>query len=205
MVSALCARTASEGTRTKGAASSMQDDLGLEPAEVRLCPHNPDWIALGARECAAVRDLLGALAVEVVHVGSTSVPGMEAKPILDVAACVPAATPVDDVVAHLTADGQYSYEGDKGDDGGLLFVRGAGSRRTAHVHVVEEHDRAWDDYRHFQRVLLDDPAAHRRYQSVKRELARQHPHDRPGYTEAKSAVIRELLDADDRSPSPHTS
>jgi GrpB-like predicted nucleotidyltransferase (UPF0157 family) len=167
--------------------------LGLDQGEVRLVPHNPHWVPLGRRECETVSRLLGDAARAVVHVGSTSVPGLEAKPILDIAASVDDDTQIDDVVARLSAGGEYSYEGDKHDEGGLLFVRGHGPFRTVHVHVVGAGSQAWVTYLRFRRLLMDDPAARERYQSAKRGLARQYPMDRLGYTTAKSVVVEDLL------------
>jgi GrpB-like predicted nucleotidyltransferase (UPF0157 family) len=99
------------------------------------------------------------------------------------------------VVGRLCATGAYGYEGDQGDDGGLLLVRGTGELRTVHLHVVGTGSQAWIDYRRFHALLVSDDAARRRYESVKRDLAQQYPHDRRSYTRAKSTVIRELLDA----------
>ena len=177
--------------------------LGLDKSLVRLSPHNPDWPALGEAECAVVGALLGGLAVAVVHVGSTAVPGLDAKPILDIVAAVDDRLPIDDVVMLLCADGTYTYEGDKRDDGGLLFVRGDGAFRTVHVHVVGKSSRAWISYLRFHALLLDDAEARGRYQSAKRELARAFAQDRQGYTTAKSAVVEELLASESASPPPH--
>ena len=174
--------------------------LGLATSEVRLSPYDPDWAALGARECTTVRSLLGDLAVDVMHAGSTAVPGIAAKPILDIVAAVGDTVPIDEVVGRLCASGAYSYEGDQGDDGGLLLVRGPGELRTVHVHVVGEGSQAWGDYRRFRALLLDDATARERYESVKLQLARQFPHDRRAYTLAKASVIRALLD----DPNPST-
>ncbi len=135
----------------------MHDDLGLDKAEVRLAPHNPAWVDLGEQECDAVDELLGGLACAVIHVGSTSVPGLDAKPILDLAVAVEDGTALDDVVARLCAGGRYSYEGDKGHGGGLLFVRGEGSFRSVHVHVVEKTSTDWADYLRFRELLLRTP------------------------------------------------
>ncbi len=179
------------------------DGLGLDKSVVRLSPHNPDWPALGEAECAVVAALLGDLALAVVHVGSTAVPGLEAKPILDIVAAVDDRLPIDDVVMLLGTGGTYTYEGDKRDDGGLLFVRGDGALRTVHVHVVGRSSRAWISYLRFHALLLDDAEARERYQSAKRELARAFAQDRQGYTTAKSAVVEELLASESGSPPPH--
>jgi GrpB-like predicted nucleotidyltransferase (UPF0157 family) len=187
----------------RSAEQSAGDGLGLDRREVRLSPHNPDWVTLGARECAAVTALLGPLAVAVVHVGSTAVPGLEAKPILDIAAAVRDQVPIDDVVTRLCANGSYAYDGDRRDDGGLLFVGGEGAFRTVHVHVVGQGSRAWEDYLRFHALLRDDPDARDAYQTAKRQLARTFARDRPGYTKAKGIVVEELLGSDDHSPPPH--
>ena len=175
-------------------------DLGLEKSEVRLVPHDPRWVALGELECARVVELLGEIAVAVVHIGSTSVPDLEAKPILDIVAAVPDQTPIDEVVARLGSAGDYVYEGNMGDrGGGLLFVRGEGDVRTVHVHVVGCNSGAWDDYLRFRAHLVDDPEARRRYEFVKRVLAERFARDRPGYTLAKGAIIEELLKEEEAS------
>ena len=133
--------------------------LGLATSDVRLSPYDPDWVVLGARECATVRALLGDLVVDVMHAGSTAVPGIAAKPILDIVAAVGDSVPIDEVVGRLCTTGAYSYEGDQGDDGGLLLVRGPGELRTVHVHVVGAGSQAWVDYRRFRTLLLTDVAA----------------------------------------------
>jgi GrpB-like predicted nucleotidyltransferase (UPF0157 family) len=106
----------------------------------------------------------------------------------------------DDIVERLCAGGDYTYEGDKREDGGLLFVRGRGTFRTAHVHVVVAGSQAWPDYLRFRKILMDDQAARDRYQSEKRRLAQRFPYDRPAYTRTKGPVIEELLATEGGSP-----
>jgi GrpB-like predicted nucleotidyltransferase (UPF0157 family) len=185
------------------AAQARSGELGLDESEVRLVPHHPSWIALGALECATVTDLLGDTALEVVHIGSTSVPDLEAKPILDIAAAVPDNTPVDQLVARLGAHGRYAYERNMGDEGGgLLFVRGESAVRTVHVHVVRRSSRAWGSYLRFRARLANDSEARHRYEDVKRVLAERFAHDRPGYTAAKGAIIQQLLGEEPTPPPP---
>jgi GrpB-like predicted nucleotidyltransferase (UPF0157 family) len=98
-----------------------------------------------------------------------------------------------------------AYQGDKGKDGGLLFVRRQGSIRTVHLHVVHEGSQEWDDYLRFRELLRRNPGARRRYQSAKRELALRFPRDRQYYTEATSAVVEELLGIERRHAAAHAS
>jgi GrpB-like predicted nucleotidyltransferase (UPF0157 family) len=169
------------------------DELGLEKSEVLLREHNPEWIPLGRLECDVVRDLLGDLAVDVVHVGSTSVPGLDAKPILDIAASVPDACAIDQIVERLAGSGPYDYDGDRREDGGLLFVRGSGEVRTVHVHIVGSSSAAWQLYLRFHDLLVADAEAREHYASAKHSLADRFPSDRVSYTSAKGEVITELL------------
>ena len=97
----------------EGTEPATRDGLGLEKNEVRLLPHDPRWVTDGERECATVRALLGDMALEVVHVGSTAVPGIDAKPILDIAVAVGDQVRIDDVVARLCAGGTYGYDSDR--------------------------------------------------------------------------------------------
>jgi GrpB-like predicted nucleotidyltransferase (UPF0157 family) len=178
----------------------VHGELGLEKSVVVLCPHDPAWIEMGRHECAAISGLLHALAPRVVHVGSTAVPDLDAKPILDIAVAVGDRVTTDEIVDHLTAGGTYRYDGDKGDDGGLLFVRGTEPVRSVHVHVVAASSEAWREYLRFHQLLLDSAAARARYQEVKHRLAQRFPADRQGYTEAKGAVIEELLGVGSAGP-----
>jgi GrpB-like predicted nucleotidyltransferase (UPF0157 family) len=168
--------------------------IGLEKSTVLLQPHDPGWIERGSREVDIVLTLLGPLAVGVRHIGSTSVAELEAKPILDLAAAVPEGTSIDELVERLGRNGDYSYQGDQGQEGGgLLFVRGVGDFRTVHLHVVSEESDAWELYLRFQLLLREDPTARSDYQDEKRRLARLYPSDRLSYTEAKGDIIRTLL------------
>jgi GrpB-like predicted nucleotidyltransferase (UPF0157 family) len=177
--------------------------LGLEKSVVVLLPHNPEWIALGRAECSTVRRLLTGLALEVVHVGSTSVPDLDAKPILDIVAAVNDDVQIDDVIAAMTATGVYGYEGDHHEDGGLLFVRGSGVLRSVHVHVVGIGSKAWPLYLRFHDLLLTDVQARQRYQDEKHRLAEEFPSDRVSYTNAKDTIIKTLLE--ELAPEPASS
>ena len=90
---------------------------------------------------------------------------------------------------------QTTYE-----DGGLLFVGGAGSVRSVHVNVVGKNSRAWLPYLQFHALLLDDAEARECCQSAKRGPAQAFDGDRDGYTAAKSAVVDQPANG---RPPPH--
>ncbi len=167
--------------------------LGLDQGTVLLREARPEWGGLARGLADAIREALGERAAEVEHIGSTAVPGLAAKPIIDLAAGV-ARPSVAAVRGPLEKLG-YRYRGDAGDQGGLLFVLEVRPRhRVAHVHVVDPDGPQWQRYLAFRDLLRSDASARAKYTRLKRELARRHPHDRRAYTEGKERLVRELLE-----------
>jgi DNA polymerase-4 len=174
------------------------DGLGLESGTVRLVVSRAEWSRAFAEVAAPLRRALGPAAVDVAHVGSTAVPGLIAKPILDVAVgLAPGAGPAD-IVRALTDLG-YVFRGDKGADGGLLFVWEDHPRvRTVHVHAVPHGGRLWARYLKVRDRLRADDEARERYTALKIELAQAFPDDRAAYTAGKAPFI-EMICAEERA------
>lgn len=167
--------------------------IGLEQNTVKLVDHDAGWARLGRESCRAVQNACGKRLVDVQHVGSTAVPGLEAKPILDLAAGVHAMNSISEISERLTRAG-YLYRGDQGDDGGHLFVlESSPGIRTVHLHVVEHGGNQWRDYLRFRDLLRDRPAIRERYSVLKRGLASACRGDRALYTASKAEFIREIL------------
>ncbi len=168
--------------------------LGLEHGRVEVVGSNPRWALAFDRLNALLQNSLGDRATVIEHVGSTAVEGLSAKPILDVAVGLAATAVTDEVVAVLEGSG-YEFRGDKGDDGGLLFVAyDKRARPAAHIHAVGHGDRQWRQYLVVRDRLRADPAARHRYAETKRSLAKQFPYDRGRYTAAKSDLIAALVE-----------
>lgn len=171
------------------------DMIGLKRHTVQVVEHDPGWAALFARECIALKRTLGSLASDVQQVGSTAVPGLPAKPIIDIAVAVRALDVIPDIIRNLTAIG-YRYRGDGGKDGGHLFVREPlPDIRTVHTHVVEKSDPQWTEYLLFRDILLKDPDLRKKYADLKTALAAQFPNDRKAYTDGKADFIQGVLKA----------
>jgi GrpB-like predicted nucleotidyltransferase (UPF0157 family) len=131
--------------------------------------------------------------LDVEHVGSTTVPGLLSKPIIDIAAAMRSPIDQDDVVRRLSRAG-YVFRGDKGTEGGFLFVRTDENEvRTVHVHVVRADSTEWRHYLKFRDVLRQDRGAREAYEQVKREAAARFPDDRASYIAAKRTFIRDAL------------
>lgn len=169
--------------------------LGLKRGTVLLVPSNPGWEVVFAGEKASLQRQLGRLVLDIQHIGSTAVPGLEAKPILDIAIAV--AVAAESMIAllrlPLSALG-YLDRGDSGANGGYLFVKEiAPEVRSHHVHVVSMHDMQWHRYLFFRDRLRSDAGLRSEYAALKQSLARRFADDRVGYTTGKQDFIGRVL------------
>jgi GrpB-like predicted nucleotidyltransferase (UPF0157 family) len=167
-----------------------------EKAIVR--PHDARLIAQAEIECARLATLLEPWLVDgVEHVGSTAVPGLAAKPIMDLMASV---DDPDTVVAQagerLTSDG-WCYVRPELDQRPWrrFFVKpdASGQRRVAHLHVIKVGHPRWSQQIAFRDALRHDDELARQYEDLKRRLAAQHPDDREAYTDAKATFVADAL------------
>lgn len=170
--------------------------LGLRRHVVSVVEHDPAWAARFAEEAQVIRRAAGPLAREVEHVGSTAVPGLVAKPILDIAVAVRAAGDIEEVVRRLVGEG-YLDLGDQGREGGYLLARESEpGTRTVHLHIVPFEDEQWAGYLSFRDALRRDARLREEYDVLKRALAAQYSQDREQYTRAKHEFIRRALSPD---------
>jgi GrpB-like predicted nucleotidyltransferase (UPF0157 family) len=166
--------------------------LGLAYGTVRLVDSDPEWPGAFQRLAAELSLALGPHAAAIEHVGSTAVPGLAAKPILDVAVGLSMDADPARVVAILERLG-WIFRGDKGDAGLLLVLEDRPPNRVAHLHVVAFGDARWHRYLAFRDRLRADPAARTAYAELKRDLAERFAGDRTAYTAAKHTFIAGLL------------
>ena len=170
--------------------------LGLDYGTVRLATTRDEWSVIALELVGEVAAVLGNRAIAVEHIGSTTVPGLLAKPVLDLAAGIDAETAIDAVVTPLEAIG-WIYRGDGGERGGHVFVLETRPlHRVAHLHVVVYGGRQWRDYGALRARLRDDPAARAKYSATKVALAAEfgERNDHNQYTDGKAAVVSELLE-----------
>ena len=129
----------------------------------------------------------------VEQVGSSSVLGLLAKPIIDLAVGISVDRDLQSVTSTLEATG-WIYRGDAGESGGHVFVLEARpEHRVAHLHAVEYGERQWVDYRRLRDLLRGQFHARRRYEAAKVQMAEECGDDRRAYTDGKTAVVRALL------------
>ncbi len=162
---------------------------------IRLSPYDPAWPARFEQERAALQEAIGEWAVGGIHhVGSTAVPGLEAKPIIDILVGVrnlDGSRACFDPLARLG----YLYAPYLPDEM-HWFCKPDPSHRTHHLHLVPVGSRRYEDELAFRDRLRADPTVAGEYATLKRDLAGRFEHDREGYTDAKAGFIRRTFDGD---------
>jgi GrpB-like predicted nucleotidyltransferase (UPF0157 family) len=164
--------------------------LGLESGVFRLVEYDDRWPALFAAERQRILNKCGTLALKLEHVGGTSIPGMCAKPVLDIAAGRPHDSSIQEYVASLREAG-HEHRGERGVPGREFFCRG--QPRAYHLHMVEEGGPLWRDYVAFRDYLRAHAQDAREFADLKRVLAVRFSEDREAYTNAKSSHVHEIL------------
>lgn len=167
--------------------------LGLRKGTVIVAEHEPSWQQEFADEHRLLSQRIGHLVLDIQHVGSTAVPGLSAKPIIDIAIAVRDGGKVRLLRGPLIAMG-YLDRGDAGQNGGYLFVKESAPQvRTHHVHVVTESDPQWRHYLLFRDRLIADAQLRESYLQLKIELSKRYANDRRSYTQGKADFIRSAL------------
>ena len=166
--------------------------LGLRHDQVHLHPYTPLWAELYQQEEKQINIAIGHLIVDIQHVGSTAIPGIKAKPVLDIMAGVKQLEDAPVYQAPLAAIG-YEYIAHAGIPNDHVF--GKGVMQTHFLHIVEYGSGEWTRNLYFRDALRSDPNLAREYEVLKVELARKFSNSRAGYTAAKSAFIRKVIAA----------
>ena len=168
--------------------------LGIRRGTVHLSDHDPRWASVGASTASEIAGATGIPADRIQHVGSTSIPGLAAKPILDIVVGVTEGHSVDAIVGHLVGLGYIDRGVGRGSIGRLIVRESSPDVRTVHVHIVAHGTRDWSDYVDFRDALKSDLELRSRYAEVKSALARRFPGDRKAYRHGKNAFIQDTLD-----------
>ena len=161
--------------------------------EVVLAAYDPSWPEIFAGEAWAIRQALGDALVGIEHVGSTSIPGLASKPIIDIVVSVTSLEAGTARVSALEALG-YDCRGENGIPGRLFFRKGLVEfKRTHHLHLVEAGHEQWKSMLLFRDYLRSHPGDARRYEELKRTLAAKFRDNRSAYTNGKADFVQTVL------------
>ena len=161
------------------------------PQHITVLNYDPEWPLKYERERKAIAEILDGNGISIYHIGSTSVPGLAAKPIIDMMAVVRSLEKVDDARGKFS---ELGYE-DLGEFGiaGRRYFRKGGDERTHQIHIFQADD--WNNIgRHlaFRDYMRTHEKERAEYAEIKTALAQRFPYDIDGYCDGKDAFVREM-------------
>ena len=164
--------------------------LGLPKHKVLVVAYDSDWANLFLEEEGRLRDALGEIILDIQHVGSTAVPGLDSKPIIDIGIAIRHFEQGLDTI-HAMAELGYNFRGEVGVPGRHFFINGR--PRTHHVHMSEITNDDWLQRLKFRDILRNQPDIAKQYAELKTALAQQFPNDITAYSNGKTEFIRRIV------------
>ncbi|MEZ4737932.1 MAG: GrpB family protein [Flavobacteriales bacterium] len=177
---------------------SMERMEQLMHEHVEVLPFDPEWPRRYQQaEALLQRSLPAELVARIAHIGSTAVPGLSAKPIIDIQVEVGSLERVRQEVVPIMEELGYEFiwrptMGEKAPFYAWFIKRDKQGQRTEHVHMVEP-DAASEDRILFRDHLRAHPEAVQHYEELKRRLAERFPNDRAAYTQGKSDFVTGIV------------
>ncbi|MDN7243242.1 GrpB family protein [Planococcus sp. N028] len=157
---------------------------------VTVTDYNPEWETQFELAAAEIRKVLGEECVAVYHIGSTSVQGLAAKPVIDLMPVVRDIQKIDRFNEEMAKIG-FVAKGENGLTGRRYFQKG-GDERTHHVHVYQEGNKEIARHLVFCNYLRENPRVAEEYGTLKKKLAKEHPYDIQKYIEGKEPLVIQI-------------
>ncbi|MDQ0483796.1 GrpB family protein [Guptibacillus hwajinpoensis] len=161
-----------------------------EMRKVEIHDYKEVWLEMFQLEAQKLERVFGDNVIEIHHIGSTSITGMKAKPIIDLMPVVKNLALVDSKNEQMEEIG-YEVKGENGIKERRYFQKG-GDNRSHHVHVFERGSQDIDRHLAFRDYLSEHPMDHQRYSEKKEELAGKYPFDMESYINGKDSLVKEI-------------
>jgi GrpB-like predicted nucleotidyltransferase (UPF0157 family) len=173
--------------------------IGLKRGTVKLVKHNPKWRHSFEKEAEKMRRVFGKDALEIQHVGSTAIPGILAKPIIDIALIVPSLRKANHYEERLK---EIGYKIKKNDDRKerLFFTKGPEKKRTHYLHIGAIDSGYVEDMILFRDYLRKNKDFAKEYSELKEQLAKRYHNTREIYTTKKEKLIKKIVKNAKKSP-----
>lgn len=160
---------------------------------ITIAPANPRWAEEFEKIAVMISRYIGDLIIGIEHVGSTSIPGLAAKPIIDLDVVIPDMTRFPAIIERLDQAG-FDYEGNLGVEGREAFKRRFDDEfMKYHLYVCPKDGKGHREHIAFRDYLMTHPEVVRKYERLKIELVRLYPNDIDGYQNGKKEFIKGIL------------
>lgn len=170
----------------------INSDIGLEKGAVRLENYNPYWKDLFESESKMLLDKFPGIILEISHGGSTAIPNIPAKPIIDMFAVISSSKDVERIRQELESLG-YTYRGEEGVSERILFTKEIGEKQTYHLQLVQKNSNEWKNHLLIKNYYFRHPDAAEQYAHLKQKLAKQFPENRKAYSKGKHDFIQSII------------
>ncbi len=170
----------------------MRNSLGLKRGEVRLVRHTTAWKRIYSREKQLIRKTLGKNIV-IEHVGSTAIPTISAKPIVDILAGASSLKDVKHKVLRLKKVGYGHIKRFPNSRLQIILAKGKRQRTYVYLHLVRYNGVIWKNYIVFRDYLLENPKIAVDYDRLKKKLAKKYALERMQYTKLKELFVHRII------------
>jgi GrpB-like predicted nucleotidyltransferase (UPF0157 family) len=166
--------------------------IGLKRGIVELYQYDKEWKNYYEIEKNILNNLIEKYIIDIEHVGSTSIPGCIAKPIIDIAIGIKNINNAA-IIINILKNNTYEYKFDAGIPGRHFFAKGESEKRTHYLHVEHYNGVLWLNHILFRNYLLKHPEKIEEYNKLKTELSKKYKNNRNKYTEKKSYFIENII------------
>ncbi|MBT3260755.1 GrpB family protein [bacterium] len=160
--------------------------------KIEVLAYTPEWAKMFEAEKKSLEKLFGNQVVQIHHIGSTAIPGLAAKPIIDVLVEVQNIETIDKFNEEMKKQ-VYLPQGDFGISGRRFFIKGTKIHRTHHIHIFQTGNPEIQKHLNFRDYMRQNPEEVVRYAKLKQNLARRFPHDIEKYMAGKNDFISQKV------------
>lgn len=166
--------------------------MALKRGIVELEEYNSKWKEEYEKEEKVLKEVLKDRIIEIHHIGSTSVEGLKAKPVIDILVVINSLSEINEI-EELLKDYDYSNRGQQGVSDRYFFAKGPEDARSHYVHFVEPNSATYYNQVYFKKYLIEHPEYIKKYCDLKSELAEKYADERPKYTQGKNEFITNVI------------
>lgn len=166
--------------------------MALKRGIVELAEYNLNWKKEYEKEEKLLKEVLGDRIIEIHHIGSTSIEGLKAKPVIDIIVVINRLDEINEIEEMLKP---YDYEnrGQQGVPDRYFFAKGPEDERSHYIHFVEPNSKTYYNQIYFKKYLIEHPEYIKKYCDLKQELAEKYADERPKYTAGKNEFITSVI------------
>ena len=166
--------------------------MALKRGIVELEDYNYSWKDDYLKEEKLLKELLGNRIIEIHHIGSTSIEGLKAKPIIDILIVIDSLNNISEI-EEILSKYDYHNRGQQGVPDRYFFAKGPEEARTHYIHFVEPTSNTYYNQVYFKKYLIEHPEYIKKYCDLKQQLALKYADDRPKYTQGKNEFITDVI------------